>query len=112
MRMGEAIKIAFLPQTGTAIYLAINAVLFLVGCLFIEPQPFWNILSATLGCVLLALAGKLYIGVFFGLTFGIVGDDPPRGSMLLMAVILHICSGAFIFPFLIEYGRLQGIPLE
>ena len=61
MNMGKALKIAFRPRRGTAIYLGIMAAMALLEFAVIEHQPLLRVLMFTLAYLFLALAMKLYI---------------------------------------------------
>lgn len=109
MNMGKALKIAFRPRKGTAIYLGIMAAMALVEFAIIEHQLFSRVVMFTLGSVLMALAVKLYAHVSFPLFLRCADHTLPRGSMFVLAVILHVSGGLLLLPLLWEHAQMSGV---
>ena len=109
MNMGEALKIAFRPRRGTAIYLGIMAAMALLEFAVIEHQPLLRVLMFTLAYLFLALAMKLYIHVFFPLFLRCADHTLPRGSMFLLAVIFHASAVGLISPLLLDHINKAGV---
>jgi len=104
MSISRALKITFSPLVGTAIFLVIVVVMALVQFLVIEPESLPQAAVYALGYLTFALSLKLILGAVFGLFVGRADVAPPRGAMLLIALILIVGGMFLLMPLLSEYA--------
>jgi len=105
MKIYRALRIAFKPTAGTAVFLGIIAAMALIQFVVIEPQSLSMVIAYVLGYLLFALSLKLILGAVFGIFVKHSGDTLPRGLMLLLAFILSVGAMLLLAPLLSEYAR-------
>jgi len=105
MKIYQALRIAFKPATGTAVFLGIIAAMALIQSVVIEPQSLSMVVACVLGYLLLALSLKLILGAVFGIFVKYSGDTLPRGTMFLLAFILSVGAMFLLAPLLSEYAK-------
>lgn len=104
MNIGRALKIAVSPLIGTAIFLGIVVAMALIQFLLIEPESVSQATIYALGYVAFAISLKLILGAIFGLFISHSDSAPPRGAMLLLALILMVGGMILFMPMLSEYA--------
>lgn len=104
MNIGRALKIAVSPLIGTAIFLGIVVAMALIQFLLIEPESVSQAVVYALGYLAFAISLKLVLGAVFGLFISQVDGVPPRGAMLLLALILMAGGMFLLMPLLSEYA--------
>ncbi len=105
MSIGGALKIAFSPLVGTAIFYGIVFAMALISMLVIEREPLSQAIAYALGYLAWAMSLKLILGAVFDVFVGQFDGVLLRGTMLLLATILAIGGMILLMPFLSEYAN-------
>ncbi len=104
MSIGRVVKIAFSPLVGTTTLLGIVVATTLLQFLVIEHETLPQAAFYAIGYVAFTLSLKLILGAVFGLFVNQASGVSPRGSMLLLALILMIGGMFLLMPLLSEYA--------
>ena len=105
MDINRALKIAFKPVVGTAIFLAVVAIMAVVQFAGIEAQTPTMTIAYTLGYLFFALSLKLILSAVFGVFVETIGEALPRGAMFILAFIFLMIGLLLLVPLLDDFIR-------